>query len=77
MEFLRPLWEIEYYIKSSELCGGIINGRTFWEAKLCGKDVLEYNVDSKGNILNVDEGKSYDIEWVKDIFVKKQIIELL
>jgi hypothetical protein len=77
VEFLKPLWEVEYYIKKSNICGGIINGRTFWEAKLCGKDVLEYNVDSNGNILNVDDGKSYDIECVKDVFVKKQIIELL
>lgn len=77
VEFLKPLWEVEYYIKKSNICGGIINGRTFWEAKLCGKDVLEYIVDDNGGILNVDEGKSYDVECVKDILVKKQIIELL
>ena len=68
---------IEYYIKSATICGGIINGRTFWESLLCGKEVLEYTIDRNGNILKISDGKDYDTNNVKNFLVKKQIMDIL
>lgn len=47
-----PIWEIENFVKKANFCSGIIKGRTYWEAKLCGKPVCEYIVNANGQIVD-------------------------
>jgi len=62
-EKLEPVWDIENYIKKASICGGIIHGRTYWEAKLCGKETMEYIIDSSGKIIDrIYENKPDQIE---------------
>lgn len=73
---------INYYMKHAAICGGIQKGRTYWEAKLLGKPVLEYMVESNGEIIYEIYEKSPTYEELKNIkeithpeYVVNQIIE--
>ncbi len=48
---ISPSENVNLIMQKASISGGILKGRTYWEAKLCGKPVLEYMVDSRGNIL--------------------------
>jgi glycosyltransferase involved in cell wall biosynthesis len=45
-----PTENIERLFKACTWSGGIIHGRTFFEARLCGKKTIEYIVDGYGTI---------------------------
>lgn len=51
-KILHPCEDVNKYVQKSQICGGILKGRTYWEAKLCNKPTVEYMVDSNGNILD-------------------------
>jgi len=44
---------IEQYFKNCSISGGIINGRTYFEARLCGKKTIEYHVNVNGKVYNI------------------------
>lgn len=46
--------DIEKYFKSCSISGGVIQGRTYFEARLCGKPTIEYYIDNMGMITNID-----------------------
>lgn len=71
---LPPSSSIVNLIKNATICGGIIYGRTYWEAKLCGKPTLEYLIDKNGNVL--DEIAEYKIESWDDLYYKLNYIEV-
>lgn len=45
---------IEKYFKSCSISGGILKGRTYFEAKLCGKPLIEYYIDENFFIKNIE-----------------------
>jgi len=67
-EKLEPVWNIENYLKKSTVCGGIIHGRTYWEAKLCGKETMEYIIDSSGKIINKIFEEKPDEDELKKVY---------
>lgn len=52
VRFMDPVWNIEDYIKKAHMVIGILRGRTFYEALLCGKQQIDFTVDKEGNILH-------------------------
>lgn len=44
---------IEEYFKSCTFAGGIVQGRTYWEAKLCGKKTIEYYINLQGKLCDI------------------------
>ncbi len=50
-ETFPNLSDVSTLIKNATICGGIIHGRTYWEAELCGKQTLEFLIDKDGNVL--------------------------
>jgi len=78
VEIIPPTWEVEKYIKSASVVGGIINGRSYWESKMCGKPTMEYFVDSNGDIIDKKyEDELIDTSHVHTQTIEKQFIELL
>lgn len=80
---LGPQINIEKLFKSCTISGGIIRGRTYFEARLCGKKTIEYFLDSMGAITDVqyeDEPTHSELITLKDefdrIMVAKRILEL-
>lgn len=69
-EKLNPVWDIENYVKKCTISGGIIHGRTYWEAKLCGKETLEYIVDGSGKILERIYENKPDAEELNQVYNK-------
>lgn len=67
-EKLEPVWDIENYLKKATVCGGIIHGRTYWEAKLCGKETMEYIIDSNGNIINKFFEEKPDFQQLQKVY---------
>jgi hypothetical protein len=53
---------IEKYFKSCSVAGGVIQGRTYFEARLCGKPTVEYFIDIYGKIVNIDYEDAPNIE---------------
>lgn len=75
--------DVNSYMKNAKISGGILKGRTYWEAKLCGKQVIEYMVDLHGNILDeiIESAPTLDeIEKIKKItdpnYLWKRLIEI-
>ena len=58
---------VNCYMKHAAICGGILKGRTYWEAKLLGKPVMEYMVDSKGEIEYEIYEKAPNLEELENI----------
>jgi len=77
VEFIKPIVDIENYIKKSNLIGGILNGRTYWESKLCMKDTLEYNVDEHGNIIDKKFERVVNCDHVKNWYIKNKFNSLI
>jgi hypothetical protein len=66
-EILNTTPNVNYYINNASICGGILKGRTYWEAKLLGKPVMEYMVDSKGEIEYEIYEKAPNLEELENI----------
>lgn len=49
---IDPAKNVNKIMQKAQISGGILKGRTYWEAKLCGKPVIEYMVNPEGDILN-------------------------
>ena len=49
----EPIWNIEKYYKQCDIVSGIFLGRTSIEGLLCGKKVLQFDVDKTGKIKKV------------------------
>jgi hypothetical protein len=82
-KILEPCDDINKYVQKSQVCGGILKGRTYWEAKLCGKPTVEYMVDSNGNILDEIHEMQPSEEELKEIknatdpkYVANKILEI-
>jgi hypothetical protein len=74
--------DVEKYFKSCTVSGGVMRGRTYFEARLCGKPTIEYFINNMGEITNIDyEDTPDEIEVVQlqlqfhKINVAKNIIE--
>ena len=50
---IEPTWRVEAYYKQCDIVSGIFLGRTSIEGLLCGKKVLQFDVDNKGNIKRI------------------------
>jgi len=50
---IEPTWNVEKYYKQCDIVSGIFLGRTSIEGLLCGKRVLQFDVDNKGNIKRI------------------------
>jgi hypothetical protein len=81
-EILNSTPHVNSYMRHATICGGILKGRTYWEAKLLGKPVMEYMVDSNGNIEYEIYEKSPNHEELENIkkithpeYIVNQIIE--
>lgn len=77
IKYIKPLWNIEEYIKKSSVVGGIINGRSYWESKLCLKPTIEYSIDSNGNILNKKIEDKIDTSIISYDNIKFKFLTLL
>jgi hypothetical protein len=82
-KILAPSKEYNSILNQSCLSGGILKGRTYWEAKLLGKPVVEYMVDSNGEILDElyeDKPQAEEIENIKKItspdFIASKILDI-
>ena len=49
----EPTWKVEKYYKQCDIVSGIFLGRTSIEGLLCGKRVLQFDVNNKGSIQRV------------------------
>tara|TARA_Y100000310_G_C20657086_1_gene802531 strand:+ start:1449 stop:2282 length:834 start_codon:yes stop_codon:yes gene_type:complete len=49
----EPTWKVEKYYKKCDIVSGIFLGRTSIEGLLCGKKILQFDVDNKGTIKQV------------------------
>jgi hypothetical protein len=81
--YLPRCLEIEKYFKSCSISGGVLHGRTYFEARLCGKPTIEYFINSMGEITNIDyEDAPDEVEITQlqyqfnKINVAKKIIEV-
>lgn len=81
-KILDATQNINYLMSKATICGGILKGRTYWEAKLLSKPVMEYMVDSNGEIIYEIYEKSptqQELEIIKKIthpeYVTNQIIQ--
>jgi hypothetical protein len=77
VEFIKPIFGVENYIKKSNLIGGILQGRTYWESKLCMKDTLEYNVDEHGTIIDKKFEGIVNCDHIKNWYIKNQFNSLI
>lgn len=73
VEYMKPRWDIERVIKNSRFVAGIIRGRTYMEAALCGKHYLDYKVDEMGAIISTHDYLAKDniifgSPWPKEEF---------
>ena len=49
----EPTWNVEKYYRQCDIVSGIFLGRTSIEGLLCGKRILQFDVDTKGKINQV------------------------
>jgi hypothetical protein len=52
--YADPAFEVEEIIKKSFAVAGIIKGRTYIEAMLCGKNYIDYKVDKEGVLQDIN-----------------------
>jgi hypothetical protein len=72
----EPTWNVEKYYKQCDIVSGIFLGRTSIEGLLCGKKVLQFDVDNKGTIKKVywhteEELDKFDKHIVIKSFLEK------
>jgi hypothetical protein len=75
--------DIEKYFKSCSVSGGVLYGRTYFEARLCGKPTIEYFIDDTGLLTNIDYEEAANDKELKSLReefdkheVAKKIIEV-
>jgi glycosyltransferase involved in cell wall biosynthesis len=80
---LGPCNDIEKYFKNCSISGGIIFGRSYFEARLCGKPTIEYMVNNQGMVTDIlwgDEPNEIELIDLRMNFnkleVAKRIIEV-
>ena len=71
---LEPAWEVEQYYKQCDIVSGIFLGRTSIEGLLCGKRVLQFDVDKKGKIKKVYWHTEDNLDKFNKHVVAKQFI---
>jgi hypothetical protein len=72
----EPTWNVEKYYKQCDIVSGIFLGRTSIEGLLCGKKVLQFDVDIKGTIEKVYWHTEDNLEKFNKNQVAKSIIDL-
>ena len=68
----EPTWNVETYYKQCDIVSGIFLGRTSIEGLLGGKKVLQFDVDTKGNIKRVYWHTETDLQKFNKINVAAQ-----
>lgn len=71
----EPVWNIEKFYKQCDIVSGIFLGRTSIEGLLCGKKVLQFDVDTKGTIKEVYWHTEEDLTKFDRNQVASKIIE--
>ena len=77
-EVQGPTNEVEKLFKNCTFSAGIIRGRTYYEAKLCGKKTVEYFVDGYGKIFDIqyeDEPSQLELMKLQDNFNKLNVAQ--
>ena len=72
----EPSWEMENFYSKYDIVSGIFLGRTSIEGLLSGKKVLQFDVDSKGEIKRVYWHKENNLEKFNRETVCNQIIQI-
>ena len=72
----EPTWNVEQYYKQCDIVSGIFLGRTSIEGLLGGKKVLQFDVDSTGNIKKVYWHTEDNLEKFNKINIVKQFINV-
>lgn len=73
-----PMWNVEFLVKNAYTVASILFGRTAIEGYLCGRTVLIYDVDERGNILNIShefKNQKTVTEWYNSETIVKEIIK--
>lgn len=73
---LRMVENVEQYFKKCSISGGIIHGRTYFEARLCGKPTIEYFINNMGAITNIDYEDAPDdkeLKYLQNQFDKTEV----
>jgi glycosyltransferase involved in cell wall biosynthesis len=69
------VWDVENYYKQCDIVSGIFLGRTSIEGLLCGKKVLQFDVDNTGKIKEVYWHTEPYLDKFSREFVANQIID--
>ena len=72
----EPTWNVEKYYKQCDIVSGIFLGRTSIEGLLCGKKVLQFDVDNKGVIKKVYWHTEDDLEKFDKFNVVQEFLKL-
>lgn len=70
----KPVWDIEQYYKQCDIVSGIFLGRTSIEGLLCGKRVLQFDVDGTGKINKVYWHTESNLEKFNRVTIAQQFI---
>ena len=71
----KPVWDIERYYKQCDIVSGIFLGRTSIEGLLCGKRILQFDVDKKGDIKQVYWYTANNLQKFNKHMIVKQFLE--
>ena len=72
----EPTWKVEKYYKQCDIVSGIFLGRTSIEGLLCGKKVLQFDVDKRGTIKSVYWHTEDNLEKFNKVNIVKQFINV-
>ena len=72
---IESTWNVEKYYKQCDIVSGIFLGRTSIEGLLCGKKILQFDVDNKGTIKKVDWHTEKDLEKFNKHNVAKEFLQ--
>ena len=72
---IEPTWNVEKYYKQCDIVSGIFLGRTSIEGLLCGKKVLQFDVDNKGTIKKVYWHTEEDLDKFDKHNVTKEFLQ--
>ena len=73
---IEPVWEMEKYYKMCDIVSGIFLGRTSIEGLLCGKKVLQFDVDKQGVIKKVYWHKEDNLDKFDRVNVATEFVRL-
>ena len=72
---IESTWNVEKYYKQCDIVSGIFLGRTSIEGLLCGKKILQFDVDNKGTIKKVYWHTEKDLEKFNKHNVAKEFLQ--